>query len=893
MRILKGIAKLALLTVLLTTCALLVIRYFFADQLITTALQRAGATEASVHLAALGIDEVRFDFLNAAFPLKNSTTLHIQAQQISLQYDLQQLLHKKKCDLLTIGEVALSQKGESKSAPSPALQLPEKITLLEDSIRARLPIKKIRLEKIVLRDHFPAQVKDRNIHLTASVSGTALQAAATLQADPQTEIFLDFHSPDAQHATAELIGKQGEEEILQTKLNLQTDRLAGTINLLLQPVNELFLRPLTAERNIPIPEGTLDSTFSLPLPLNNDASLQASLTLSDSNKHQIHLEASGTPDRRQATLLLFGKKGKQEFLKTDLTMQDQRIRGTYSVHCDQLRSFLALYLPQPLPAISGKSSGTLDLPLPGNQEKKFKAIITASSLALPALTASSAQISVTGKLNGNDLHLDRDSTFQGKRLSFGKTAIEECSLDLAGNFSRKNDRILLDFAEQQEIHIKSLKVGSTFIQKILLQSPERLRFDLNKTTWSFAPNTLHAEPLAIKIGSVDINTGPLQCSFSALRSTNSGLEIITELSSPTLIITTPQAEVPLKNVAGNFRLQQHIIRSKLQANPEVIPGKIQAEVEHDLSRSAGFFTLHTNKPLDLNEEDITLAGLLNTWQFPFDLDKGTVHLKTRGEWQTGRKFHLTLLTEIKKGSGYFQKYLIEGLDARQNITLLPTLRSQSQGTISLHKLIGGIDIHNISAKTSLVPARTGKKPIVQLNDLQAELLQGTMSSPEIRYDLNTQQSDFTVNVSSVDLSTIVELMNVKDMHATGKISGKIPVNVQGKKISVDKGELYNDQPGGEISYTSAKAEATGLSEHALKAIRDFRYTALKSTAQYDPEGQLDLAVSLQGISPELDKHRPVHFNISIEQNLNTLLQGLRYSKGLSEKIDKRVQQRYR
>ncbi|MCI5138242.1 MAG: hypothetical protein D3922_07460 [Candidatus Electrothrix sp. AR1] len=121
----------------------------------------------------------------------------------------------------------------------------------------------------------------------------------------------------------------------------------------------------------------------------------------------------------------------------------------------------------------------------------------------------------------------------------------------------------------------------------------------------------------------------------------------------------------------------------------------------------------------------------------------------------------------------------------------------------------------------------------------------------------------------------------------------LPVTIRGKEISVGNGMLYNDPPGGKISYTAPETKAAGLSEYAIKAIRDFRYTSLKSTAQYAPSGELHLAVSLQGISPELDKSRPVHFNINIEQNLLSLLQGLQYSKGLSEKIDKRVQQRYR
>ncbi|MCI5223693.1 MAG: hypothetical protein D3924_13740, partial [Candidatus Electrothrix sp. AR4] len=367
MRIIKSIIKLALLTILLAVCALVVIRAFFADQLITAALQRAGATEASVHLAALGTDQIRFDFFNAAFPLKNGTTYHIKAQQISLQYALQQLLNNKRCDLLTIEEVTLSQQGESTSTTSPSLQLPEKITLLKDSIRARLPIEKIQLEQVVLQDNFPAQVKDRNIRLIASVNGTALQAQATLQADQDTQLTLNFHSPDALHATAELVGNQGTVEILRTQLHLQPDRLTGAVKLQLQPVNTLFLRPFTAESKIPVPEGSLDSTFSLPLPLHHDAALQAALTVTDSNNHQIHLEASGTPDTRQATLLLTGQKGKQEFLKTSLNMKDQRLSGSYSLHADQLRSFLTPYLPSPLPVMSGIFSGTVDIPLPGHQ----------------------------------------------------------------------------------------------------------------------------------------------------------------------------------------------------------------------------------------------------------------------------------------------------------------------------------------------------------------------------------------------------------------------------------------------------------------------------------------------------------------------------------------------
>ncbi|MGB5685593.1 MAG: hypothetical protein WBM35_07270, partial [Candidatus Electrothrix sp.] len=556
-----------------------------------------------------------FDVLTAAFALENGTTLHIRAKQINFQYDLQRLVQTKKCDLLTVQEMAISRTGENNSTIAAPLQLPEKITLLKDSIRARLPIKKIRLEQVVLQDNLPVQLKERRIRLTASVSGTALQAQTTLQVDQDTQLTLDFRSPDALHGTAELVGQQRGEEILRAKLDLQPDRLTGAIKLQLQPVNALLLRSFTAETNIPIPEGTLDSTFSLPLPLRDDrndrndqngaahaAPLQVALTVIDSDNHRIHLEASSTPDTRQANLLLSGQKGKQEFLKTTLKMEDQRISGSYSLHADQLRSFLAPYLPQSLPDFNGKLSGTVNIPLPKNQEKWFKVTATASSLALPSLTASAAEMTVSGKMDGKNVQLDKDSTFHGSGLTFGSTSLQECRLDLAGDFSRRDDQLQLNFAQQQKIYIKGLKAGSTLVRELALQPAEALLFALNleNNAWSFDKNTLHAAPLAVRTGAVDINIGPLQCAFSVLRCTDSGPEIITKLSSPTLIITTPKGNVPLRKVAGNFRLQQHIISSKLQAAPKVIPGRIQAEVKHDLSGAAGFFTLRTDKRLDLN-----------------------------------------------------------------------------------------------------------------------------------------------------------------------------------------------------------------------------------------------------------------------------------------------------
>ena len=184
-------------------------------------------------------------------------------------------------------------------------------------------------------------------------------------------------------------------------------------------------------------------------------------------------------------------------------------------------------------------------------------------------------------------------------------------------------------------------------------------------------------------------------------------------------------------------------------------------------------------------------------------------------------------------------------------------------------------------------------PQVQINDFITSAFNGIISCPEILYDLNQPDSYFVVNIKRIDLGALVNLMQKNDLHVSGRVSGTIPVTVKGKDISVDDGLLYNEPPGGEIRYTPVNMNQSGITGYALKAVEDFRYNSLKTTARYAPDGQLDLDISLEGTSPKLAAGRLVHLNIHAEQNLPALIQSLRFSKGLTEELDKRVKQHYK
>ena len=79
----------------------------------------------------------------------------------------------------------------------------------------------------------------------------------------------------------------------------------------------------------------------------------------------------------------------------------------------------------------------------------------------------------------------------------------------------------------------------------------------------------------------------------------------------------------------------------------------------------------------------------------------------------------------------------------------------------------------------------------------------------------------------------------------------------------------------------------------FRIIEDLNYDSLVIDVNYQENGEMETMLALKGMSPNVDKKRPVHFNLNLQQNVLKLLRGLRYAEGLSEDIDRNVQKYFR
>lgn len=168
----------------------------------------------------------------------------------------------------------------------------------------------------------------------------------------------------------------------------------------------------------------------------------------------------------------------------------------------------------------------------------------------------------------------------------------------------------------------------------------------------------------------------------------------------------------------------------------------------------------------------------------------------------------------------------------------------------------------------------------------------------MRIDLNRRRHDFTLVLHHIDIAEVVRLHGFEGLNATGKVSGALPVRLDSKGVSVRKGRIRADKPGGTINYVSdekgeAVKSASVKSEVLLNLLSDFRYDVLDAETEYKTDGQLLMKMQLKGKSPQQYKERLVNLNLNLDQNVLSLLKSLRSINGLNERIDRKVRQSYK
>jgi hypothetical protein len=152
-----------------------------------------------------------------------------------------------------------------------------------------------------------------------------------------------------------------------------------------------------------------------------------------------------------------------------------------------------------------------------------------------------------------------------------------------------------------------------------------------------------------------------------------------------------------------------------------------------------------------------------------------------------------------------------------------------------------------------------------------------------------------LRVQGLELEQLFILYPTEGLAGSDTLDGLLPLRIGSAGATIEQGQLAARQPGGQLQFHSERIRALGRSNPAMQlvtqSLEDFRYATLSSQVNYDQHGKLQLDIRLEGQNPAIEKGRPIHFNISLEEDIPTLLASLQLTDKVNEIIKQRVQQR--
>ena len=409
-------------------------------------------------------------------------------------------------------------------------------------------------------------------------------------------------------------------------------------------------------------------------------------------------------------------------------------------------------------------------------------------------------------------------------------------------------------------------------------------------SWSITPGSWQIASDAIGRESLVLTPAPLTLKIQELKRSGNIWYLQATITCPKIYLQAGKTgltitEISLALLGDNTRISGN---GAWKLNH--LAGLFTLRLTHNLKTGKGDAVIATTEPV-LFSQDRPLSAAVTGWALPGDLTNGKLRVKSFLRWPPLR---MTARISLNNGQGFFKDIHFSGLSISQNLELLPVLQTRSSGPVTIATVDAGIPIRNLATKIGLKPS--GKPlPIIILKNSHASLLGGKVSNDYIHIDPQRPTLRTIIHVHDIHLADLLALQQVKGLKVTGSVSGELPIRLDKEGFHVDSGRLHNEPAGGIIEYTPPGDNGlrdSPLTGYALKALEEFHYNLLAASAKYSPDGNLEVTLHLEGKSPKLDTNRPVHLNITTQQNLLSLIKSLRYSDSLTNEIDREVQQHF-
>lgn len=298
--------------------------------------------------------------------------------------------------------------------------------------------------------------------------------------------------------------------------------------------------------------------------------------------------------------------------------------------------------------------------------------------------------------------------------------------------------------------------------------------------------------------------------------------------------------------------------------------------------------------LDFSPGSGSLAWLFTTSAIATDIVAGSLEadaeLNIRRSNSGAIVLEGPLHAQLKELSGFVGETAILGVNADLQLRLKDdfALQSSMPMTVTVTSIDPGIPMQNIAAD---VEFDTGRNTF-SIASLEASVFDGHVRSEGGRFSMDNPEGSLQLQLEQINLASILALSAYEGVAASGLVSGTLPVSLRDGAVSIAAGTLFAEFPGGNIRYAGSGADTGNAAlDFVNKTLSNYQYDVMETGVEYLPNGELALAVKLQGTNPDTNPGQRINLNLNISDNIPSLLRSLQAGRTITDAVEQHLQSR--
>ena len=377
-----------------------------------------------------------------------------------------------------------------------------------------------------------------------------------------------------------------------------------------------------------------------------------------------------------------------------------------------------------------------------------------------------------------------------------------------------------------------------------------------------------------------------------------------EWKSIAVVALQPPWPMPPTDWTVTFEADQSQIQAEIQAEAHRRRITLAAQVSHSFATQQGAIQ-GTIGPVSFDQTVFRLSQVRTPWPYPFDLMEGQVAAKVDGTWAAdpqspsqGLQLRSgTMSLSLNGLSGRYGDILVKGVTSAVTLHARgwTALDMPQPAAMSIASINPGVELTNVVMTLQPEWQGDGALSAVTVRDIRWNMFGGEVTSQGLKAVLAVPPYTVPLTLRSLDLQKVLSVEQQKGLQGTGVLDGTLPVTISSTGVSVKYATLTARPPGGVIRYvasgeaTNAVTQSNAGMAFVLQALNNFHYTVLQVGVDYAEDGTLHLRTRLEGRNPDAKKSPPVHFNLTVQENIPALLKSLQLVQGIEDSIQKRFQ----